>query len=42
MLELIHQLDGFDFRGSSEELMTIYRPDTGDPSLMKPGRLQRN
>uniref|UniRef100_A0A8C5YSC8 26S protease regulatory subunit 7 n=1 Tax=Marmota marmota marmota TaxID=9994 RepID=A0A8C5YSC8_MARMA len=41
MLELINQLDGFDPRGNIKVLMATNRPDTLDPALMKPGRLDR-
>ena len=41
MLELICQLDGFDPRGNIKVLMATNRPDTLDPALMRPGRLDR-
>ncbi|EAY10016.1 proteasome endopeptidase complex, putative [Trichomonas vaginalis G3] len=41
MLELITQLDGFDARGNVKVLMATNRPDTLDPALMRPGRLDR-
>merc|ERR1719454_2497809 len=41
MLELINQLDGFDPRGNIKALMATNRPDTLDPALMRPGRLDR-
>jgi len=41
MLELITQLDGFDSRGNVKVLMATNRPDTLDPALMRPGRLDR-
>lgn len=41
MLELINQLDGFDPRGNIKVLMATNRPDTLDPALMRPGRLDR-
>ena len=41
MLELITQLDGFDARGNIKVLMATNRPDTLDPALMRPGRLDR-
>merc|ERR1712070_817126 len=41
MLELINQLDGFDARGNIKVLMATNRPDTLDPALLRPGRLDR-
>lgn len=41
MLELINQLDGFDSRGNIKILMATNRPDTLDPALTRPGRLDR-
>jgi len=41
MLELINQLDGFDARGNIKVIMATNRPDTLDPALMRPGRLDR-
>merc|ERR1711912_160738 len=41
MLELINQLDGFDARGNIKVLMATNRPDTLDPALTRPGRLDR-
>ncbi|GAU95458.1 hypothetical protein RvY_07071 [Ramazzottius varieornatus] len=41
MLELINQLDGFDARGNIKVLMATNRPDTLDPALVRPGRLDR-
>lgn len=41
MLELINQLDGFDPRGNIKVLMATNRPDTLDPALVRPGRLDR-
>ncbi|THH03713.1 hypothetical protein EW145_g6062 [Phellinidium pouzarii] len=40
MLELINQLDGFDPRGNIK-LTLARRPDTLDPALLRPGRLDR-
>jgi 26S proteasome regulatory subunit T1 len=41
MLEIITQLDGFDARGNIKVLMATNRPDTLDPALLRPGRLDR-
>lgn len=41
MLEIVNQLDGFDKRGNIKVLMATNRPDTLDPALMRPGRLDR-
>jgi 26S proteasome regulatory subunit T1 len=41
MLELVNQLDGFDARGNIKVLMATNRPDTLDPALIRPGRLDR-
>jgi 26S proteasome regulatory subunit T1 len=35
------KLDGFDPRGNIKVLMATNRPDTLDPALMRPGRLDR-
>ncbi|KAI3416074.1 26S proteasome regulatory subunit 7 [Globodera pallida] len=41
MLELVNQLDGFDSRGAIKVLMATNRPDTLDPALIRPGRIDR-
>ena len=41
MLEIVNQLDGFDVRGNVKVLMATNRPDTQDPALVRPGRLDR-
>jgi len=41
MLEILNQLDGFDSRGNIKVLMATNRPDTLDPALTRPGRLDR-
>jgi len=41
MLEIVNQLDGFDSRGNIKVLMATNRPDTLDPALARPGRLDR-
>ena len=41
MLEIVNQLDGFDARGNIKVLMATNRPDTLDPALIRPGRLDR-
>ncbi|GFY97267.1 regulatory particle triple-A 1A [Actinidia rufa] len=41
MLEIVNQLDGFDARGNIKVLMATNRPDTLDPALLRPGRLDR-
>nr|UXY86714.1 26S protease regulatory SU 7 [Cryptomonas paramecium] len=41
MLEIVNQLDGFEYRGNVKVLMATNRPDTIDPALMRPGRLDR-
>lgn len=41
MIEILNQLDGFDPRGNIKVLMATNRPDTLDPALTRPGRLDR-
>lgn len=41
MLELVNQMDGFDSRGNIKVLMATNRPDTLDPALTRPGRMDR-
>ncbi|KAK1369152.1 26S protease regulatory subunit 7 [Heracleum sosnowskyi] len=41
MLEIVNQLDGFDARGNIKVLMATKRPDTLNPALLRPGRLDR-
>merc|ERR1719158_1607650 len=41
MLEIVNQLDGFESRGNVKVLMATNRPDTLDPALLSPGRLDR-
>lgn len=41
MLQIVCELDGFDARGNIKVLMATNRPDTLDPALLRPGRLDR-
>ena len=41
MLQIVTELDGFDARGNIKVLMSTNRPDTLDPALLRPGRLDR-
>jgi 26S proteasome regulatory subunit T1 len=41
MLELVNQMDGFDSRGNIKVLLATNRPDTLDPALTRPGRVDR-
>jgi 26S proteasome regulatory subunit T4 len=40
-LQLLNQMDGFDSLGRTKLIMATNRPDTLDPALMRPGRLDR-
>jgi 26S proteasome regulatory subunit T1 len=41
MLQIVTELDGFDSRGNIKVLMATNRPDTLDPALIRPGRIDR-
>ena len=41
MLQIVTELDGFDPRGNIKVRMATNRPDTLDPALLRPGRLDR-
>lgn len=41
MLQIVTELDGFNPRGNIKVLMATNRPDTLDPALTRPGRLDR-
>jgi len=41
MLQIVTELDGFDARGNIKVLMATNRPDTLDPAMLRPGRLDR-
>ena len=39
--QLLNQMDGFDTLGRTKLIMATNRPDTLDPALLRPGRLDR-
>lgn len=39
--KLLSQMDGFDSLGKTKLIMATNRPDTLDPALLRPGRLDR-
>jgi len=41
LMELLNQMDGFDVLGKVKLVMATNRPDTLDPALLRPGRLDR-
>ena len=41
LMELLNQLDGFDYLGKTKIIMATNRPDTLDPALLRAGRLDR-
>ncbi|RKO97340.1 hypothetical protein CXG81DRAFT_16055 [Caulochytrium protostelioides] len=41
LMELLNQMDGFDYLGKTKLIMATNRPDILDPALLRPGRLDR-
>ncbi|OBA28121.1 26S proteasome subunit P45 [Hanseniaspora valbyensis NRRL Y-1626] len=41
LMELLTQMDGFETLGQTKIIMATNRPDTLDPALLRPGRLDR-